>query len=424
MNQPLKNLRPISEIWSLQRPNGRYNDWGERKWIAVPPEKQEAVAKELNSLNLSPRARDLFRAARLTESKGLEIVLFSDAQLPGPIVLEKEGLLVPCFLPLNPLNPQTEERQAAMMKRGLFIYDGWIPNEEWNSDKLESTISFLDSIVSLFSVVGKYYAYWAPKYNYEKPPSTSQLFYEHDLQALVNSLNILDSLSEDDRAAVSRSVAWLSNALGNDPVQKFLLLFVSIESLATYIESSKTRADSVLKKSFATDRLPKTEINRQRDDCIKKIQSGTKNLAERIEKVYFECVQRSIRKTLEDHLTKIFGDQSVQAIMFEEQVGGKTLWLLRNDIAHGSLNLLKEAEKRFIEERVDQLEAIARNYLRRIFTGLIQINYFPAPRRPILTLPASQAIGATGTEYQGPIDMAEYYLNIEWLSSSFVQVKL
>jgi hypothetical protein len=421
MDKENPNLQPISEIWSLEKPDGRFNQWGERKWIATPSEKQQIVENELNALDLSPRTRELYKAAKLTDSKGVEFALFSDAQLPAPIGIDIGGLLVPCFLPLNPINPQTEKRQAAMMKRGVFIYDGWVPINEWSVEKLESIIALLDDIVSLFSVVGKYQARWEPKYIYSKPPITSQQFYKHDLQALSYSLNILDELPEEDRIALSRSIAWMSNALRNAPVQKFLLLFVSIESIATYIESRKTPNTSILKQAFAGERLSKSERRQEREECIKRIQSEAKNVTEAVEKAYFECVQRSIKKTLENHLARVFGDEKNTSIMFDEQVGGKTLWLLRNDIAHGNLNMLNEAETRFIERRVSVLENIARNYLRIIFTALVKKNYFPAVRRPILTFPASQAVGSESTQYIGPTDMAEYYLNVEALSSSYVR---
>ncbi|MCA9921219.1 MAG: hypothetical protein KC421_02545 [Anaerolineales bacterium] len=416
------NVKSISEIWSLKNPGGKFNDWGERKWIATPSEKQQLVERELTTLKLSPRARELYKAAKLTDSNGVEFVLFSDAQLPAPIGIDFGGLIVPCFLPLNPNNPQSEERQAAMMKRGIFVYDGWVPIDEWSGDKIEQILATLDDIVSLFSVVGKYYARWEPKYIFAKAPATSQLFYEQDLQALAQSLNILDALPKEDRFALSRSVSWLSNALRNAPVQKFLLLFVSIESLATHIESSKTPNTSILKKAFAGETLTKSQKRQEREKCIEEVLAKTKNMTEAVTKAYSECVQKSIKKTLEDHLDRVFGNNEISSIMFGDQENGKTLWLLRNNIAHGNLNMLHEFEIRFIERKVDLLENIARSYLRTIFATLVAKNYFPVVRRPILTLPVSQGIGSEITEYMGPIDMADYYLNIEALSSSYVKV--
>lgn len=412
----------VSEIWSLEKPDGRFNDWGERKWLAIPLERQLKVDQEITGLNLTSRALDLFKAAKLTGSEGVEFVFFSNAQILQPAGIDDNGLIVPCFLPLNPLNPQTEDRQAAMMKRGIFIYDGWITVAEWTEEKLEKIILSLDHIAALFSVVGKYHAYWEPKYRLHKPPIPSQLFHSSDLQALSASLQIMSQLPPEDRAALNRSIGWISSATQNTAVPKFLLLFVSIESLATYIESRQTSASSILKQAFAGERLPKAHRRRARDKCIKKTLKEAPSLVSGIERAYSVCVQPSISTKLARHLDRIFGNEAARKIMFDEAVDGKTLWLLRNDVAHGNLNVLNEADVRFISNRVRALEEIARNYIRLIFTRLVDTDFFPATRPPILNFPVSHGVGTENTEYQGPTDMAEYYLQVEALSSSHVRV--
>jgi hypothetical protein len=422
MTDSKSSLKSISEIWSLDKPDGRYNDWGERKWIAAPSEKSESVESEIRKLQLNPRAMELYRAAKLTDSKGIEFVLFSDAQFPAPIGgIHGDGLLIPCFLPFNPISLESEARQAAMMKRGIFVYDGWIPVQEWEAEFLNSIVTLLDDYVSVLSIVGKYYAFWEPKYTYAKAAIQSHTFHQHDIEALSYSLNILDNLPVDERAVISRSLAWISNALRSAPIQRFLLLFVSLESLITYIESDKAKNGSYL-HGFSGKTLDKSEMRQQRDECIKQIQAEEKSLTESVKRAYLECVQRSIRKTLEEHLNRIFGDKDVSTILFEERIQGKTLWQLRNDIAHGSVNMMNEVEIRFIESRVNTLENIARSYLRIIFNTLVQKEYFPATRLPVLTLPASHAIGSSHTEYMGPTDMAEYYLYVEALGASHVKI--
>jgi hypothetical protein len=232
----------------------------------------------------------------------------------------------------------------------------------------------------------------------------------------------MNQLPQIDRDALSRSMAWLSNALKNAPVQRFLLLFVSIESLATYIESSKTPKDSILGKIFGADRPSELERKRQRDACIQMAFAEIPPSAQTIEKAYWECIRQSVKKTLESHLDRVFGNDQISKTIFEEEVEGKTLWLLRNDIAHGNLNVLDQGATRFLERRVGVLEKIARDYLRIVFATLAKEDYFPKTRRPILTIPMFQAIGSPSTQYEGPTDMAEYYANIEPLSSSFVQI--
>lgn len=421
MEKPNNSNRPsISDLSPIPKPEGRFNDWGERKWIAISNEKQEAVDRELAGLALSSRARALCRAARLTDSAGVEFVFISNVQFPT-IVLPESGIqIVPCFLPLDPANPKTEDRQAAMMKWGQFIFDGWVPIDEWTPTRLEEVVSALDDLVSLFSVIGRYYAYWEPKYPSPIKPIPSHLASRHEFQSLIDTLGIIDGLPQADREAISRSVAWISNALRNAPVQRFLLLFVSIEALATYIER-ESASDSPL-RAFAGDRLSRPERKRRREACIKKTLESEIEPTQAVQQAYFECVVGS-RAMLEDNLNRVLGDSQASQVLFGEKVSGKTLWDLRNDIAHGSLNVLSETETRFVSSRAGILEDISRSYVRAIFAALARTNYFARPRRPVFTVPLSQATGSPETEYMGPTDMAEYYANVEALSASFVRVR-
>ena len=245
----------------------------------------------------------------------------------------------------------------------------------------------------------------------------------HSDSLLVDTISMMDSLPQADRRALSRSVAWIANALRTGPVQRFLLLFVSIESLATYIESSKKKQNSILQSEFAADKPAQSERERIRDSCIEDVFASGSVLAKTVHKAYHDCIYESIREKLEDHLDRVFKSDEVSRIMFKDKVDGKTLWRLRHDVAHGNLNVLSEAETRFLSRRVGVLENIARSYLRKIFTTLAKADYFARPRRPVLTIPLSQAIGSPGTEYEGPTDMAEYYANVEALSASYVRVK-
>src|SRR5690606_20560770 len=95
------NNPSVSEIWKLSKPVGRFNNWGERKWVTASEGKLAEVERELSTLKLTPRAMELYKAARLTDSGGIEFVLFSNAGLPAPLnvydsVLEGTIQIVPC----------------------------------------------------------------------------------------------------------------------------------------------------------------------------------------------------------------------------------------------------------------------------------------------------------------------------------------
>jgi hypothetical protein len=415
----------ISEIWGLPKPDGRFNDWGERKWLVVSSDDTDRVNHELVGLQLSSRAKLLYRTAQLTKSSGIEFVLFSDAQFPRPVLFKSnEVQIIPCFKPFVLFASgvdASDERQAAMMKRGKFVYDGWIPNNDWSSTRLEYIVESLDTLVNLFSLVGSYHAYWEPKYNNTRVAIPSHIVPLNDFLALANTVGIVDSLPAQDRQALSRSAVWITNALKDEsPVQRFLLLFVSIEALITYIERESAH-ESPLRR-FAKDRLTKLERKENRESCIADILASDLEPTKAITEAYFRCVVGS-KALVEDHLNRVMGNDQASRAMFVEESSGKTLWQLRNDIAHGNLNVLNDYEIAFLSSRVSLLEEIARTYLRVILSSLAGSNFFSTPREPILTIPASQAIGTPGAEYQGPIDMAEYYINVEGLASSFVRIK-
>ncbi len=406
------------------KPNGRFNNWGERKWITATPQWTRFVDKEVARLRLTPRARSLCRSAMLTYSSGVEFIFLSNVHLPASICFKSGVCIVPCFVPMDFARKfPGDERAMAMSKRGLYVYDGWVPNEDWTTERLEQIVSALDGIVYTFSLLGsKWYAYWEPKYRYEKPPVDLHQVGLVELKSLSATIDILEELGPNDRMAASRSIAWMSNALkAESPVQRFLLLFVSIESLATYIERESDGGSPL--QAFAGQKLPKNTRREARNTCIRTILSRDldSNPVKAINTAYFECVVGT-RKMLEDHLNRVFGDSKASNLMFKEEVEGKTLWQLRNDIAHGSLNILSEAQIRFVTWRVSSLENIARSYLRKVLSSLAGAEYFPPVRRQGFVMPLSQAVGSPGTEYMGPTDMAEYYANVEVLMSSFVRV--
>jgi hypothetical protein len=408
--------------WYARKPDGRFNDWGERKWLRVTPEQLPLVDNELRRLELSPRARSLYWSASLTDSSGVEFVLISNAQFV-PVIFEGSGVhIVPCFTPMDPGKPRYDKRHVAMTKRGEFIYDGWVPCDVWTASRLEQIVSSLDDIASLVSLTGGYYAHWEPKYPSPTSPIPWHVATQAEFEAVATSIAVMAQLPQADKLAIRRSLAWVAAALMTPPLQRFLLLFVSFESLATYIEGTKTSDASVLRSAFAADKPSKSRRKRRRKECVQRVFANSHVTPRLVERAYWECVGTSIREMLEDHINRVLTEPQVSRLLFVEKVGGKTLWELRNDIAHGSLYILSDQETQLLSRRVPVLESVVRRYLTTIFSNLARRDYFPRPRTPNLTLPASHAFGSRGTDYAGPTDMAEYYANVEALSASYVRM--
>ena len=91
-----------NQVQLPKRPDGRFNNWGERKWITADSQWTKFVDQEDAKLRLTPRARSLCRSAMLTYSSGVEFVFISNAQFPA-VVFSNGINIVPCFVPFDPL---------------------------------------------------------------------------------------------------------------------------------------------------------------------------------------------------------------------------------------------------------------------------------------------------------------------------------
>jgi hypothetical protein len=405
----------------MPKPKTRYNEWGFRKWIQTTSQKVNDFELKIRNMNLGPRARAIYQTAYFTDADGMEFVFISNAQFPCPMIYENMGLfIVPCFVPELLNGDISEDRQAAMMKRGKYIYDGWVSVEKWNKEKLDKIISTLDNLVNDFSMVPRLHARWEPKYYYEKTLVPSFFFSFDEFISLVKAIFTIEGLSGLDKQVISKSIAWIANGMREfAPVQRFLLLFISIESLATYIERHSLKVSPL--REFAADKKSKTERKEKRESCIREYLQDESNLTEAIKKSYFDCVVGT-RKMLDDHLIRVFNNDKVSMIMCRNTQNQKSLWNLRSDIAHGNLNLLSEDEVRFIETQLPKLEEIATAYIRKIMSKISNTTIPSELGCPIFTAPASRGIGMIGTEFEGPTDMAEYYADVELLSSSHIRV--
>jgi len=415
------NSNTENEHESEDRPLGRFNHWGERKLLTADKETQLSVQKELDSLDINGRAKSLLWQAKITSSSGYEFVFISNAQFEKKLYEHTQLEIRPCFIPLDPRNPKHDDQQAAMMRRGYFVYDGWYPVGDVLPKNAEFAVETLDRITSIFSIVGNYFSYWEPKYWYSIEPVYTYYAFQKNFQALDRSLQIMQSLPDDDARAIGRILAWLTNASRTDAVQKFLLLFATIESLATYLEGSKSKRKSILKRTFSSPKASRSDRKKARDDCIDRIMGSRASKAEKIQNAYFDCIHRGISVTLSSHLENVFQGEDESKALFIEEFMGKTLWDLRNEVAHGNIDLLNDEEVHFIYRRTPTLEKIAWEYIRVIFSRLAKSEYFPEPSPPAMSIPFNHSIATKGAAFSVE-NMAEYYANVDAMTRSFVHM--
>lgn len=236
-------------------------------------------------------------------------------------------------------------------------------------------------------------------------PSSHKIEDEH-IREIKNLNEFIESWTDDDSRAFYRSVVWLSQSLIlPQPTARFLFCILAIESLATYIENKATNESifSTLKVSCVRDK-------EEREKCIEDNLNRfyERNRIGAIESAYFEYVQLSIKKMIEGQLKRVFADDLKQInLLFKIKIEGKTLYDLRNVIAHGGIDALSDLQRQRISDRIWDIERIARQYLVNVLKLIW--NKSPFVQKMIKSMHIPFQIVSHEDMYKGPIHMAQIY---------------
>jgi len=418
---PLQTPPPASENVPRAKPPGRFNDWGQRAYMVVAPDHAAIVEPEVAAMALTARARQMIRAAKLTQSAGYEFVFLSNAQFPEPLELDSGRMqIVPCFRPF-PMQGggMADMNQMAMMRKGRFVYDGWMPDQVLSPSTAESAVIQLDATTGAVSLVGSYYAHWEPKY-FARDPVPSFIVSAGEVSSFKDALTAIASMPPADATALRRTIGWLSSAASsNSPVAAFLAYFVALESMVTYIET-RALPDSPL-ATFARERSTPTMRREASSQCITEKLAHPTDLIETIKEAYFECIIGT-RGLLEEHLKRVLPNHPSVGVLFKRRPAADSLWGIRGRIAHGDLNLLSETDVLFVMTSLPALEDLVRSYVVAVVSRATHSAFFSRRRRPALSFSAAEGYGAPGTVYRGPTSMAEIYLGTQDLEGPHVEI--
>lgn len=383
-------------------PEGKYNKWCEKRPIVDENTTEwDKADKYSTRSDLTPYEKSAFYIYEHTKCKGLEFVAFSNVDLKRHVTLNNKVILVPCFLTdLNNRDRQDPLLQPTlnMMSNARLVYDGWIPIEKWETLNVRTAIRNIDEALSIFSLRGRSYFHWEPKY--PEGSKTINLYHNFHLKELEQIMKYMDDLGQEDRKAVYQSLGWLSKGIHLDnPIVRFLFSILAIESLAVYIE--RMTSDQSVLFSLRAELSTKSELTRKREECIDKIISELyeTNRIQAITKAYSECVG-SLTNILKNHVRRIFEpDHKAFDLLFEEKVDGKSLYDLRHTIAHGSADILSEVERARIHKRVWYAEATARKYI---------ITILGKAQNTILNI-SSDMFAASFSPFNGVMNRADMY---------------
>jgi hypothetical protein len=402
----------MSLDFSLSVPPGKYNKWCERRPLVCADEQRILHTDKYvldTSLTLSEKAA--FYTHELVGCQGLEFVVFSSARINHSVKLPGDIKLVPCFLAeLQETGSLIAKLTLEMTHRACFIYDGWLPIGDWQKDSVRKAVRSIDSALSVFALRASAWFSWEPKYS---PIMRGGIYYEFESEDVmqVNELSkFVSQMEEPDARALLNSIGWLSQSVrSKEPAARFLFGILAIESLATYVEEESTEPSAF--SQLWGERLSKQQRKEWRQACIRDTiaQLLEKDPGKAVQAAYFDCIV-GIRKRLEAHLMNVFrGETEPIELLFKLKVDGKTLYELRNEIAHGRMDALSEAQREAIFARAWDVERIAKQYILKVLETVMARELEESAILESVSPRLREGIVSSENMYKGPIHLAEVY---------------
>jgi hypothetical protein len=388
----------------------KFSRWGHRRPLFCSDQEQYQRASEFRfRSDLSLSEKSAFYLHELTGCDGYEFVAFSNAKLKNPVFLTSGVILYPCFYSdLDGKSSQDHLVQASirMQNQCRFVYDGWIPIDIWDDITVRNALQTIEKALSSFSMSGSTIFDWESKYPISGSPQSIYHFRTEDIRELEKLVETIDSLRENDKFAIYRSLGWLSQGIRlSEPAARYLFSILAVESLVTYIEEN-VKEDSplvVLKTNKFTDN--------ERNLCIDKTLKLwlDENPRKAIKLAYSECVV-TISRRLKKHLGNVFGEESQEyRLLFKDKVEGRTLYDLRHNIAHGEANALSEKQRDKINQRIFDAERISKKYLWLVFKHAFDLELFTKTMQASVSINPQNMVASNENMYKGPTHMAFLY---------------
>lgn len=345
----------------------------------ISQERKQRAQKIALRRDLPPLVKSALYFHEITGCDGFEFTAESNIRFNDFVILPNKAILVPWFLS-NTLgkshNDPAVKLTQAMEDNAHFLYDGWIEIDQWDEENITKVIQSISESLSIFSAVFDVYFSWKPKYDDSKIAKPFHDFKIEDISSHHDLFHQINKITDSDKRALYRSLSWLSHAKQIDsPSARYLFYIIAIESLAKYIEEIAENNSTFICLRSSPHRTKK-ERRELCKNCVEdKMENFRENPCGAISNMYFDCVV-GIKKMLKRHLEFVLPNDKPKIILFfEEKVDGKTLYDLRNDIAHGSLDLLTENQVVQLNSRLHEVEEISSRYFLNVFKKCLGIKF-------------------------------------------------
>ena len=396
-------------------PAGKYNKWCERRLLVCgDEEKRERADKYVEDANLTLSEKATFYTHELVDCQGLEFVVFSNARMNLPVGLPGHITLVPCFVAkLKGADSTIARLTSEMARRACFVYDGWLPITDWQLADVRKAVRRINSALSVFALRASAWFSWEPKYSPIMQGGSYYNFRSEDITHVNELSKSISEMREPDAQAFLSSIGWLSQCVrSNEPAARFLFGILAIESLATYIEEESTEA-SVFSE-LRSERLTRQQRSEWRQNCIRNKMAELLDVdPERaVKNAYFDCIV-GIRQRLESHLMNVFCDESEPVeLLFKLKIDDKTLYELRNEIAHGRMDALSETQREVVIARAWDVERVARQYILKVLGIVMAREIDESEIIESIVFKLQDGVASHEGMYRGPIHMAEVYSSV------------
>jgi len=394
----------------------KYNEWCHRKPLISNSDFTDFANKsaKINFQNISRFSKAALQQHEFLKINGIEFVAFSNIKIDKVIKLDNGLELHPCFyeqLAGHKIDDAIYKASFLMTKRARFLYDGWLPIENWTIENIANELRKIDEFISLFSMTGHIYFTWFPKYFYEENNievihADTSIKERTIVDTSVELYNLLDKLTNTkDRNVIFKSINWINKAKEtNDTIIKFLFYTLSIEQLAKYVENSKSNS-SLYKIRTHKD---KGERKEWKKDCLKKILNTIdydKKPWVTIDKAYFEC-NSGLKDMIKRQIKRAFKpDSYLQKIEIDE------IYSIRSKIAHGEIDTLNKDEIEFIDKKIYDIKKLAVNYVLSILYKC-DINYPNEKLHASFGTDFENSFLSNASMYKGPTHMALKYFTM------------
>lgn len=281
-----------------------------------------------------------------------------------PIELPMKGIKIGDKMHLWKCDPLEGNSHA---NSDYIIYDGYYQLDDIDPISIRSAIASINVGLNRLAFAYDSSVDWRLKYRAAiKHPPSQPTPTKEDLD-IFNSL-LVDFPSSEDAIQLDIAIDWYHRgelAKLKNPFVAFLCYYIAIETMANSISNGDAdlglnfqKESREEKRKSITEEIRKKHDEEYERDPLKFIQNN-----------YFEYfgLKRATRKIAE----LVFGkDHKYIKALFVNEDDKECLCNLRGKLAHGGITLLSRSDRKLVEERIDEMADISKEFLKRIIFQL------------------------------------------------------